>query len=168
MLKYYWFNYEKTIERLIAYDNIVQSIRHYSISSPNYHKPYYIPPPYISWRKYCYYIKMFALLIFQCFLIPKLEVYMYAAYSASLFSTISRNLLKLISIESVMPSNHLILCHPLLLVPSIFPGIRVFSNELSFSTRWPKYWTWNFSISAFNKYSGSISFRIDCFYLLAL
>ena len=65
-----------------------------------------------------------------------------------------------------MPSNHLILCHPLLLLPSVFPSIRVFSNELALCTRWPKYWSFSFSISPFNEYSGLISFRLDWFYLL--
>ena len=82
-----------------------------------------------------------------------------AACQASLFITNSRSLLKLMSIESVMPSNHLILCHPLLLLPSIFPSIRVFSNESVLPIRWPKYWSFNFSISPFNEYSGLISFR---------
>ena len=77
-------------------------------------------------------------------------------------------LLKLMSIESVMPSNHLILCHPLLLLPSIFPSIRVFSNELALRIRWPKYWSFSFSISPSNEYSGSISFRGDWFDLLAV
>ena len=72
------------------------------------------------------------------------------------------------SIESVMPSNNLILCHPLLLLPSIFPVIRVFSNESVLCIRWPKYWSFNFIISPFNEYSGLISFRIDWFYLLAV
>ena len=72
------------------------------------------------------------------------------------------------SIESVMPSNHLILCHPLLLLPSIFPSIRVFSNELTLCIRWPKYWSFSFSISPSNEYSGLISFRIDWFDLLAV
>ena len=76
-------------------------------------------------------------------------------------------LLKLMSIESVMPSNHLILCHPLLL-PSIFPSIRISSSELFLCIRWPKYWNFSFSISPFNVYSGLISFRIDWFDLLAL
>ena len=70
-------------------------------------------------------------------------------------------LLKLMSIESVMPSNHLILCHPLLLLPSIFPNIRVFSNELALRIRWPNYWSFSFSISPSNEYSGLISFMID-------
>ena len=72
------------------------------------------------------------------------------------------------SIESVMPSNHLILCHPLLLLPSIFPIIRVFSNESVLCIRWPKYWSFNFIISPFNEYSGLISFRMDWFDLLAV
>jgi len=76
--------------------------------------------------------------------------------------------LKLMSIESVMPSNHLILCHSLLLLPSIFPRIRVFFNESALPIRWPKYWSFSFSISPSNEYSGFISFRIDWFYLLAV
>ena len=77
------------------------------------------------------------------------------------------NLLKLMSVESVMPSNHLILCHPLLLLPSVFPSIRVFSNESVLQIRWPNYWSFSFSISPSNKYSGLIFFRMDCFKLLA-
>ena len=88
-----------------------------------------------------------------------------AARQASQSFTISRILLKLMSVESVMPSNHLVLCHPLLLLPSIFPSIRVFSNELALCIRWPNYW--NFSVSPSNAYSGLISFRIDWFGLLA-
>ena len=88
-----------------------------------------------------------------------------AARQASLSITNSQNLLKLMSFESVMLSNHLILCHPLLLLPSIFPSIRVFSSE---SVLWPKYWSFSFSISASNEYSGLISFRIDWFDLLAV
>ena len=91
-----------------------------------------------------------------------------AARQASLFFTISQSLLKLISIESVMPSNHLILCHPLLLLPSIFYSIRVFSNELTVPIRWPKYWSFNFSISPSNECSGLISFRIDWLDLVAV
>ena len=90
-----------------------------------------------------------------------------AARQASLF-TISRSLLKLISIESVMPSNHLLLCHPLLLLPSVFPSIRVFSNESALHIMWPSYWSFSFSISPSNEYSGLISFRIDWFDLLAV
>ena len=77
-----------------------------------------------------------------------------AAHQASLSIMNSQNLLKLMSIESVMPSNHLILCHPLLLLPSIFPSIRVFSNESALRIRWPKYWRFSFSISPSNEYSG--------------
>ena len=84
-----------------------------------------------------------------------------AAYQASLSITNSWSLLKFISIELVMPSNHLILCRPLLLLPSIFPRIRVFSNELVLHIRWPKYWNFSFSISPSNEYSGLISLRRD-------
>ena len=80
----------------------------------------------------------------------------------------TQSMLKLMSIESVMPSNHLILCHPLLLLPSIFPSIRVFSNESVLHVRWPKYWSFSFSISPSNEHSGLISFRIDWFALLAV
>ena len=83
-------------------------------------------------------------------------------------STNSRRLLKLMSIKSVMPSNHLILCHPLLLLPTIFPSIRVFLNESTLCMRWPKYWSFSFNISPSNDYSGLISFRIDSFDLLAV
>ena len=91
-----------------------------------------------------------------------------AARQTSLSFTISQSLLKLMSVELVMPSNHLILCHPLLLLPSVFPNIRVFSNELALRIRWPKYWSFSFSISPSNDYSGLISFRIDGFDLLAV
>ena len=91
-----------------------------------------------------------------------------AACQASLSITNSQSLLKVTSIESVMPSNHLILCHPLLLLPSIFPSIRVFSNESVLHIRWSKYWSFSFSISPCNKYSGLISFRMDWLDLLAV
>ena len=90
-----------------------------------------------------------------------------AACQASLSITNSWSLFKLMPIESVMPSNHLILCHPLLLSPSIFPSIRVFSNESILPIRWPKYWRFSFSISPSNEYSGLISFRIDWLILLS-
>ena len=90
-----------------------------------------------------------------------------AACQASLSITNSQSLLKLMSIKSVMLSNHLILCCPLLLLPSIFPSIRGFSNESALHIRWPEYWSFSFSISPSNEYSGLISFRIDWFYLLA-
>ena len=91
-----------------------------------------------------------------------------AAYQASLFITNSWSLLKLMSIESLMPSSHLILCHLLLLLPSIFPSIRVFSNVSAVRIRWPKYWSFSFSISPSNEYSGLISFRMDWLDLLAV
>ena len=81
---------------------------------------------------------------------------------------LSWGLLKLMSIQSVMPSNHLILCRPLLLLPSMFPSIRVFSSESALHIRWPKYWSFSFSISPSNVESGLISFRIDCFDLRAV
>ena len=91
-----------------------------------------------------------------------------AACQASLSITNIRSLLKLMPIQSVMPSNNLILCCPLLLLPSIFPSIRVFSNELVLCIRWPKYWSFSFSISPSNKYSGLFSLRIDWLDLLAV
>ena len=90
-----------------------------------------------------------------------------AARQASLSITNSQRLLKLMPIRLVMPSNHLILCLPLLLLPSIFPSIRIFSNESVPHIRWPKYWSFSFSISPSNEYSGLISFRIDWLDLLA-
>ena len=84
-----------------------------------------------------------------------------AARQASLSVTNSRSLLRLMSIESVMPSNHIILCHPLLHPPSRIPSIRVFSNESVLHIRWPKFWSFSFSISLSNEYSGLISFRMD-------
>ena len=91
-----------------------------------------------------------------------------AARQASLSITNSRNPPKPISIESVMPSNHLILCHPLLLLPSIFPNIRVFSNESALHIRWPKYWSFSFNISPSNEHPGLISFRMDWLDLLVV
>ena len=91
-----------------------------------------------------------------------------AACQASLSITNSWSLLKLMSIESVMPSNHLILCRPLLLLPSIFPSIRVFSNESALRIRWPKYWSFSFNISPSNEHPGLISFRMDWLDLLAV
>ena len=91
-----------------------------------------------------------------------------AAHQASLSFTLSWSLLKLMSIESMTPSNHLILCCLLLLLPSIFPSIRVFSNESALHIRWPKDWSFSFSMSPFSDYSGLISFRIDWFDLLAV
>ena len=90
-----------------------------------------------------------------------------AAHQASLSISNSQSLLRLMFIESC-PSNHLILCHPLLLLPSIFPSIRVFSKDSVLCIRWPKYWSFSFSISPSNEYSGLISFRMDCLDLLAV
>ena len=91
-----------------------------------------------------------------------------AAHQAPLSFTSSQSLLKVMPIESVMPSNHLILCRPLLLLPSVFPSIRVLSNESALHIRRPKYWSFSFSISPSNEYSGLISFRMDWFDLLAV
>ena len=91
-----------------------------------------------------------------------------AAHQVPLSLTISQSLLKLMSTEMVIPSSHLILCHPLLIQPSIFPSIRVFSNKSTLHIRWPKYWSFSFSSSPSNEYSELISFRIDWFDLLAI
>ena len=91
-----------------------------------------------------------------------------AAHQASLSITNTWSLPKLMSVESVMSSNHLILCRPLLLLPSIFPNIRVFSNESALHIRWPKYWSFSFNISPSNEHSGMTSFRMDWLYLLAV
>ena len=91
-----------------------------------------------------------------------------ATYQASLSFTVSQSLFKFMSFESVMLSNNLILCHPLLLLPSMYPSIRVFSNESIFHIRWPRYWRFNLSISPSNEYSGLISFGINWFDLLAV
>ena len=91
-----------------------------------------------------------------------------AAHLASLSITNSQSLVKLMSIESMMPSNHLILCRPLLLLPSTFPIIKTFSSESVLRIRWPKYWSFSFSISSSNEYSGLVSFRMDWLDLLAV
>ena len=91
-----------------------------------------------------------------------------AAFQASLSFTTSWSMLKLMSTESVMPSDHLILCHPLLLLPSMFPSTRVFSNESAVCIKWPKYWSFSFSISPSNEYSELTSFTVDWFDLLAV
>ena len=99
---------------------------------------------------------------------PHSETPWTAAHQASLSITNSWSSLKCVSIESVMPSNHLILCHPILLLPSIFPSIRVFASESVLHIRWPKYWRFSFSISPSNEYSGLISFRMDWLDLLVV
>ena len=103
----------------------------------------------------------FCLLLFSCSIVSNSLQPHKLQHARLSCSTISWSLLKLMSIESVMPPNHLILCHPLFLLPLIIPSIRVFSNESVLHIRWPKYWS--FSISPFNEYSGLISFRIDWF-----
>ena len=105
---------------------------------------------------------------FSCSVVSDSATPWTAACQASLSITNFWSLLKLISIESLMLSNHLILCCPLLLLPSIFPSIRVFSNESALHIRWPKYWSFSFNISPSNEYSGLISFRMDWLYLLAV
>ena len=98
------------------------------------------------------------MLLFSCLVASD-----FLQHQASLFFTVSWSLLKLMSIELVMPSNHLILCRPLLLLPSIFPSISIFSDESVLHIRWAKYWSFSFSISLSNEYSGLISFKIDGF-----
>ena len=117
----------------------------------------------------CYRLKQIVINILFVQLLSYVQLFVIpwtAASQPSLSFTIFSSLLKLMSIESVMPSNHLILCHPLLLMPSIFPSIRVFSNESALHIRWPKYCS--FSISPSNEFSGLISFRIDWFDLFAV
>ena len=113
----------------------------------------------ICWLIRCWYNSpsiQFSHSVFRLFAMPWT-----AAHQASLSITNSRSLSKLMSIESVMPFNHLILCHPLLLLPSILLSIRIFSNESALHIRWPKYWSLSFNICPSNEYSGQISFRMD-------
>ena len=108
-------------------------------------------------------------LLFSCSVVSgSLQPHESAAHQASLSFTSSWSLLRLMSIDLMMPSNYLILCRPLLLLPLVFLSIRVFSNELALLIRWSKYWSFSFSISPSNEYSGLISFRIDWFDLLAV
>ena len=106
--------------------------------------------------------------LFFGFTINSLRPHELATCQASLSITNSQHLLRFMSMESVMPSNHPILCHPLLLLLSIFPSIRVFSNESAICIRWPKYWNFSFNISPSNEYSGLISFRMDWLDLLTV
>ena len=114
------------------------------------------------------YISMRTSVQFSCSVVSNSATPWTAARQASLSITNSWSLLKLMYFELVMPSNHLILCCPLLLLPSIFPSIRVFSNESVLCIRWPKYWSSSFSISRSNEYAGLISFRMDWLNLLAV
>ena len=112
---------------------------------------------------------LFIIYCCSCLVVSHVQIFAtpwYTLYQASLSFTISQSLLKFMSTESVMPSNHLIFCHPLLLLPSNFPSIRVFHNESSLRIRWPTYWS--FSISPSNEYSGFISFRFGWFDLFAV
>ena len=121
------------------------------------------PTSFLSKQLKCFPVQFSSLSRVQLFATPWTAV-----HQASLSSTIFQSLLKLICIELLMPSNHLVLCHLFLLLPSIFPSIRVFSNELALRIRWPKNWSFSFSISPSNEYSELISFRIDWFVLLAV
>ena len=127
----------------------------------------FFPSKGISWKMYFYYFIQFSSVqLLSC-------VWLFAtpwtaAHQASLSITNSQSPPELMSIESVMPSNHLILCHPLLLPPSILPSTRVCFNESVLCIRWPKYWSFSFSISPSNEYSGLISFRIDWLDLLTV
>ena len=113
-------------------------------------------------------VVQFSSVQFSCSVVSDSATPWTGARQASLSITNSRSLLKFMSITSVMPSNHLILCCPLLLLPSIFPSIKGFSNESVLHIRWPKYWSYSFSISPSNKYSGLISFKINWLDLLAV
>ena len=115
-----------------------------------------------------YYKSITVQLLFSCSVMSDFTTPWTAAHQASLSFTISWSLLKLMSIELVMPSSHLILCHPLLFLPSIFPSIRVFSSESALQIRWPKYWSFSFNISPSNEYSGLICSWIDWFDLSTL
>ena len=134
----------------------------------------YLITMYIPWEELglCFTIDLLSLLFFSSVQsLDRVRLFVTpwtAAHQASLSITNSPSLLKLKSIKLVMPSNHLILCHPLLLLPSIFPSIRVFSKESVLPIRCPKYWSFGFSISPSSEYSGLISFRIDWFDLLAV
>ena len=130
------------------------------ILSPGSHISVQTPTPRVGWNGGGV---IQSLIHVQLFATPQT-----AAHQVSLSFTISRSLLKLKPIESVMPSNHLILCRPLLLLPSIFPSIRVFSNESVLHIRWPEYWSFSFNISPSNKHPGPISYRMDWLDLLAV
>ena len=108
------------------------------------------------------------LLLFSCSVIWPSATPWTTAHQSPLSFTVSQTLLKLMSIEFVMPANHLILCCPLLLLPSVFPSIRVFSNESALRIRWPKYWSFSFNIRPSNEHPGLISFRVDWLDLLAV
>ena len=116
----------------------------------------------------CLFWALYKLLLFSCSVVSDSAIPWTAERQASLSFTISQSLLKLTYIELVMPSNHLVLCCPLLLLPSVFPSIRVFSNDSALPIRWPKYWNFSFNISPSKEHSGLISFRIEWLDLLAV
>ena len=123
------------------------------------------------WTPTCTWKACFSALIFVVQSLSQVQLFATpwtAAHQGSLSFTISQRLLKLMSIELVMPFNHLVLCRPLLLLPSTLPSIRVFSNESTLHIRWPKYWSFSFNISLSNEYSGLTSFRMDWLDLLAV
>ena len=122
----------------------------------------------LTCMKWCLIIVLILLLLLSHSVVSDFATLWTAACQASLSFTIYQSLLKLMSIESWVPSSHLVLCRPLLLLPSIFPSVRVFSNELALCIRWPKYWSFSFSISHSNESLRFISFRIDWFDLLAV
>ena len=121
-----------------------------------------------AWFNTCFQHLIFFVVVQSISCVPLSVAPWTVAHQASLSFTISQSWFKLLSIESVMPSNHLILCYPLLLQPSIFPSIRVFPSELALGIRWPKYWSFSFNISPSNEYSGLISFKADWFDLFAV
>ena len=124
-------------------------------------------PIFISWLQSLPAV-IFISVQFSCSVVSDSVTPWTAAHQASLSITHSRSLPKPMSIKSVMPSNHLIICHPLLLLPSVFPGIRVFSNESALHIRWPNYWGFSFILSPSNEHPGLISFRMDWLGLLAV
>ena len=142
-----------------------QRVRHNWATNTNWASPESLGSGCVpGWRWLCDQLSSVqSLSCVQLFVTPRT-----AARQASLPITNSQSLLKLMSIESVMPSNHLILCCPLLLPPSIFPNIRVFSSESALHIKWPQYWSFSFNISPSNEYSGLISFRMDWLDLLAV
>ena len=166
-----------TYSAIITYIQLLHSyITIILLYTYNYCVHYYIPQkklygthdPLPQFQKF-YSLILLLLLFSRSVMSDSLRPPWTAAHQAFLSFTISLSLLKLMSFDSVMPSNHLVLCHPLLLLPSIFPSIRVFSNdELALCIRWPNYWSFSFSISPSNEYLELISFRIDWFDLLAV
>ena len=153
--------------QLVVWDTLFSSSSLFHVPGSRKGWGLFFPCKGLSWKRYFYhFIQFSSVQLLSCvrlFVTPWT-----AARQASLSITNSRSSPKLISMELVMPPNHLILCHPLLLPPSIFPSIRVFSNESVLGIRWPKYWSFSFSICPSNEYSVLISFRMDWFDLLVV